>query len=66
MQLFFILGCPCHPLDLPDDKIHRCRLEDLPETKMSPTEKRKQINFYKTKKEEILEQTIKFRLKAGM
>jgi hypothetical protein len=42
------------------------RLEDLPETKMSPEEKRKQINFYKTKKEEILEQTIKFRLKAGM
>ena len=42
------------------------RLEDLPETKMSPTEKHKQINFYKTKKEEILEQTIKFRLKAGM
>jgi hypothetical protein len=42
------------------------RLDDLPETKMSPEEKRKQINFYKTKKEEILEQTIKFRLKAGM
>jgi hypothetical protein len=42
------------------------RIEDLPATKMSPEEKRKQINFYKTKKEEILEQTIKFRLKAGM
>jgi hypothetical protein len=33
---------------------------------MSPQEKREQINFYKKKKEEILEQTIKFRESAGL
>ena len=42
------------------------RLEDLPSTKMSPDEKRQQINFYKNKKEDILEQTIQFRLAAGL
>jgi len=42
------------------------RIEDLPASQMSPDEKRKQINFYKNKKEEILEQTIKFRLSAGL
>jgi hypothetical protein len=42
------------------------RLSDLPEDKMSPEEKRKQINYYKNKKNDILEQTIKFRLKAGL
>jgi hypothetical protein len=42
------------------------RLEDLPDTRMSPDEKRQQINFYKKKKEDILDQTIKFRLSAGL
>jgi hypothetical protein len=42
------------------------RLSDLPEDRMSPQEKREQINFYKKKKEEILEQTIKFRESAAL
>jgi len=42
------------------------RIEDLPASQMSPDEKRQQINFYKKKKEEILDQTIKFRLSAGL
>jgi hypothetical protein len=42
------------------------RISDLPESKMSAQEKRQQINFYKKKKEDILEQTIKFRLSAGL
>ena len=42
------------------------RIEDLPANRLSPEEKRQQINFYKKKKEEILDQTIKFRLSAGL
>ena len=42
------------------------RLEDMPANKLSPADKRQQIDFYKKRKEEILEQTIKFRLSAGL
>ena len=42
------------------------RLSDVPAEKMSAEEKRKEINYYKNKKNDILEQTIKFRLKAGL
>jgi hypothetical protein len=42
------------------------RLSDLPAEKMSAEEKRQKINFYKNKKNDILEQTIAFRLKAGL
>jgi len=42
------------------------RLSDLPADKMTPEEKRQQINFFKKKKEDILEQTIKFRESAGL
>ena len=42
------------------------RLSDLPAEKMSAQEKRDKINYYKNKKNDILEQTIKFRLKAGL
>jgi hypothetical protein len=42
------------------------RIEDLPESKMSAGDKRARINFFKNKKEDILEQTIKFRQKAGL
>jgi hypothetical protein len=42
------------------------RLSDLPAEKMSAEEKRQKINYYKNKKNDILEQTIKFRLKAGL
>ena len=42
------------------------RLSDLPAEKMSAEEKRQKITFYKNKKNDILEQTIAFRLKAGL
>jgi hypothetical protein len=42
------------------------RLSDLPADKMTPEEKRQQINFFKKKKEDILEQTIKFRESAAL
>jgi predicted RNA methylase len=42
------------------------RIEDLPLKEMSADEKRKEINFLKGKKEEILQDTIRFRLKAGL
>ena len=40
------------------------RVQDLPESKMSAEAKRERINFFKNKKEDILEKTIQFRLKA--
>jgi len=42
------------------------RLSDLPEEKMSASEKRDRITMFKEKKNQILEQTIKFRVKAGL
>ena len=42
------------------------RIEDKPLSVMSADEKRLQINRLKQKKEDLLEQTIKFRLKAGL
>lgn len=42
------------------------RLSDLPESKMSSAEKRAKITKFQETKNNILEQTIKFRLKAGL
>jgi len=42
------------------------RIEDLPASKMTPELKRQKIDEYKRIKENILEQTIQFRLKAGL
>jgi hypothetical protein len=42
------------------------RLSDLPEAQMSSAEKRAKITRFQETKNNILEQTIKFRLKAGL
>jgi hypothetical protein len=42
------------------------RLSDLPEAKMSSDEKRARITRFQNEKNNILEQTIKFRLRAGL
>jgi hypothetical protein len=42
------------------------RLSDLPEAQMSSAEKRARITKFQETKNNILEQTIKFRLKAGL
>jgi hypothetical protein len=41
-------------------------IEEMPLSKISADEKRLQINYLKQRKEDLLEQTIKFRLKAGL
>lgn len=42
------------------------RISDLPEVKMSSAEKRAKITQFQNEKNNILEQTIKFRLRAGL